>query len=211
MDCVIIGAGGHGKVVCDILRAAGGVRITGFLDADPSLAGKTVAGLNVLGPINLLPKLRQKKVRAAIVAIGDNRARDKYARLVVEQGLELISAIHPAATISQSATIGKNVVVAAGAIICTDAKLADSVIANTGCIIDHECEIGTAAHICPGAALAGRVRVGEMAFIGLGARILPCRSVSAGAIVGAGAVVTQDVTSPCTVVGIPARPIRVAA
>lgn len=211
MDCLIIGAGGHGKVVCDILRASKSARVAGFLDADGSLSGSLVAGVEVLGPINLLPRLLRKKLRHAIVAVGDNRVRAKYAKLVIEQGFELISAIHPAASVSASAIIGNNVVIAAGAMICADARLADSVIANTGCIIDHECEIGEAAHICPAAALAGRVRIGELAFVGLGARVLPCRSIAAGATVGAGAVVIEDVAAQSTVVGVPARRIRAAA
>lgn len=211
MDVVIIGAGGHGKVVLDILRAMDQHRISGFLDADTNLIGTEVGGVKVLGPINLLLKLRQQKIRGAIVAIGDNRVRASYARLVQEAKLDLINVIHPAATVSPSAVLGKNLVIAAGAVISTEAKIADSVIANTGCVIDHECEIGEASHICPGVLLAGRVRVGTQAFIGLGARILPCLAVGDHAVVGAGATVLEDVASGTTVVGTPARLIKRAA
>lgn len=204
MDVLIIGAGGHGKVVLDILRAAGDVNPVGFIDADASLAGTTVAGLEVLGGPNLLPKLR-KKYSHAIVAIGDNRARRRYAAAAREAGFELINAIHPAASVSRSATMGKNVVVSAGAVICTEAQVADSVIINTSAVVDHECVVGEAAHICPGALLAGRVRVGEEAFVGLGAKVIQCLCVGEHAIVGAGAVVIADVPDHLTVVGIPAR------
>jgi sugar O-acyltransferase (sialic acid O-acetyltransferase NeuD family) len=211
MDVVIVGAGGHGKVVLDILRAMDQHRIAGFLDADATLAGNVIGGAKVLGHVNLLPKLRMQKIRGAIIAIGDNRVRASYAKLVLDAKLELINAIHPAATVSPTATLGKNVVVAARATVCTEAKVGDSVIANTGCIIDHECEVGPAAHICPGALLAGRARVGAGAFVGLGARILPCLSVGEFAVVGAGTTVLRDVLPGTTVVGTPARVIKAAA
>ncbi len=207
MDVIILGAGGHGKVVFDILRRANTHRAIGFLDADTSLLGVRVSGLPVLGSVNLLPRLRAQKVKGAIVAIGDNRARRSYARLVEEAGLQLISAIHPNASVSPTATIGRNVVIAAGAVVCPDARIADSVILNTACVVDHECEIGDAVHICPAAALAGRVHVEPGAFVGLGARVIQCVRIGENAVVGAGAVVLRDVPADTTVVGVPAKAI----
>ena len=162
MDVVIIGAGGHGKVVLDILRAASNskIRPIGFLDADPALVGSSINDLPVLGRIHHVSKLKQQKVTGAIVAIGDNRTRFSYAQYLIDEGVDLISAIHPRAIVSSTARTGRNVVIAAGAVVCADAQVGDSVILNTGCIVDHECEIGEAAHICPGVALAGRVRIG---------------------------------------------------
>jgi len=211
MDLVIIGAGGHGKVVLDIIQAAGKHRVVGFLDADPALAGSEIDGVPVLGQMNQVVRLRQQKIRGAIVAIGDNRVRVSYAALLSEHGVELITAIHPAAVVAKSARIGHNVVVAAGAVLAASASVADSVILNTGCIVDHECELEAGVHICPGALLAGRVRVGAGAFVGLGAKVLPCISVGKGAIVGAGAVVLKDVPDGVTVVGVPARMLEKAA
>jgi UDP-N-acetylbacillosamine N-acetyltransferase len=208
MDLVIIGAGGHGKVVLDIFQCNAKHRVVGFLDADPTLAGTQVNGLPVIGPINQVSRLRQQKIKGAIVAIGDNRVRVSYAALLAEHGLELITAIHPAAVIAKSASIGQNVVIAAGAVVAASAKVGDSVILNTSCVVDHECEVEAGAHICPGALLAGRVRVGAGAFIGLGAKMLPCLSIGKGAIVGAGAVVLQDVPDGSTAVGVPARMLR---
>jgi sugar O-acyltransferase (sialic acid O-acetyltransferase NeuD family) len=211
MDVVILGGGGHGKVVLDILRAADQHRIVGFIDADASLADTSIEGVKVLGGVNLLPKLRQQKIRAAIVAIGDNRVRLSYAKLVADAKLELINAIHPRAIVSPSAQLQRNTVIAAGATICAQAVLGESVIANTGCIIEHECVVGDGAHICPGAILAGRVRIGAGVMVGLGARVLPCLNVGDHALVGAGATVTRDVPPSATVIGTPARPMRQAA
>jgi UDP-perosamine 4-acetyltransferase len=209
MDVLILGAGGHGKVILDILRAAGEHKPVGFIDADRSLTGTIVNGLPVLGPPNLLPKLRAK-VKGAIVAIGDNHTRRSYAAMVREQGMELINAIHPSAVVSPSAKLGSNIAICAGACVCVDARLADSVIVNTAAVVDHECEVGEAVHVCPGALLAGRVRIGAEALIGMGAKVIQCLAVGDGAVVGAGAVVIRDVPAGATTVGVPARVIKLA-
>jgi UDP-perosamine 4-acetyltransferase len=208
MNIVIVGAGGHGKVVLDTLELAGKYKIVGFIDADSDRVGTEVNGIPILGPINMLDKLRRQNVAGAIVAIGDNRVRRSYAEAVLQSKLELVTAIHPTAVISRSATIGRNILIAAGAILNAETQVADSAIINTGAIIEHECRIGQAAHICPGAVLAGRVQIGEGAFVGLGAKIIPCMTVGVNAIVGAGAVVVEDVPADTTVTGVPAKVIK---
>ena len=208
-DVVIVGAGGHGKVVLDVLQAAGKYRPVGFLDADPALTESYVAGLPVLGSIHVVSTLRRQGVAKAIVAIGDNRARLHYAALLEEEGIELVNAIHPTAFVSPTATLGKNVAVAAMAAVGTEAKVGDSAIVNTSAVVDHECEVGAGAHVCPSAVLAGRVHVGRGAFVGAGARVIQCRTVGDFAVIGAGAVVIRDVAEMTTVVGVPAKSIRV--
>jgi sugar O-acyltransferase (sialic acid O-acetyltransferase NeuD family) len=212
METLIIGAGGHGKVVLDILVAGERYRPIGFVDADPKLAGTTVGGLPVFGAIHLLNKLKQQhRIKAAIIAIGDNRARCGYVKPIADHGLTLINAIHPTASVSRSAKLGLNVVVAAGAVVATESQIADLAIINTAAVVDHECEIGQAAHICPGVNLAGRVRVGQRAFVGLGANIIQCLSIGDAAVIGAGAVVLHDIPAGATAVGVPARVIKTAS
>lgn len=208
MDLVLIGAGGHGRVVLDILLSRGEHRVVGVLDADPALAGSKILGIDVLGPIQLLEKLKRQHVRGAIVAIGDNRVRRGYLREVDASGIEAVNAIHPSAVVSPRATLGRNVVVCAGAVVCVDAKVADAAIINTRASVDHECVIGEAAHVAPGAILAGRVTVGAEAFVGMGASVIQCRSIGDGALVAAGAVVIRDVAPGSRVAGMPARPMR---
>jgi len=208
MKCVIIGAGGHGKVVLEILRAAKKHTPVGFVDADPSLAGKSMCGLPVFGNANALGKLKAQKVSAAIIAIGDNRARRSYSQVLIQQGFKLVNAVHPRAIVSPSAKVGKGVVIAAGAVVGTECQVGDLAIINTSAVIDHECVIDEAAHICPTAALAGRVRVGACAMVGLGAKILPCLTIGVEAIVGAGTVVLHDLAAGVTAVGVPARVVK---
>ncbi|HYE19562.1 MAG TPA: acetyltransferase [Tepidisphaeraceae bacterium] len=208
MDVIIVGAGGHGRVVLDILRAAGDHKVIGFLDADEGLHGTTVAGIKVLGHLNVLPKLKAKGLKGAFVGIGDNRVRQTYADKLAAAGLELINAVHPSAVVSPGATVGRNVMIAAGAIVCTEATLADSVIVNTAATVDHECQIGPAVHLGPGVRLAGRVTVHARALVGIGACVLPCLTVGEEATVGGAALIRQDVPPRATVVGVPARVIE---
>ena len=210
MKCVIIGAGGHGKVVLEILRAAKKHEPVGFVDADPSLAGKKVGGLPVLGAANVLGKLKAQKIKGAIIAIGDNRARRSYAQVLRQQGFELINAVHPKAILSPTSKLGKGVVVAMGAVVGSEATVGDLAIINTSAVVDHECVIEEAAHVCPTAALAGKVRVGSCAFVGLGAKILPCLTIGSEAVVGAGAVVLNDLLTGVTAVGVPAKVVKPA-
>ena len=210
MKVIIVGAGGHGRVVLDILRAAGQHEVAGFVDATPALAGQKIEGLPVFGPVNVLPKLRQQKIQGAIVAIGDCRVRQKYGQVLKEQGFQLVNAIHPRASVSPSATLAENIVIASNACVCAHAKVASSIILNTSSVVDHECDIGDGVHICPGAILGGRVRIGREAWIGLGSNVIQCITIGESAIVGAGATVIRDVPARATVVGVPARVIKIS-
>ena len=207
-ECIIVGAGGHGRVVLDILLSARKYRPVGFLDSNPALFGRRMDGLPILGDIQALPGLRAQGIGSAIIAIGDNGTRRGFAREVESAGFELINAIHPSANLAHNVTLGRNIVIAAGALVCAHCQIGDSVILNTGSIVDHETMIGTAVHICPGARLAGRVTVESGAFVGIGATILQCLRIGCEAIIGGGAVVTCDVEPMSTVVGVPARPIK---
>lgn len=203
--CVIVGAGGHGRVVLDILLSARTAQVVGFLDSNPALKGRRMDGRPVLGDISLLPDLRVQGITSAVVAIGDNGIRRDFAEQIEQAGLELINAIHPSANLARSVSLGRNVVIAAGALVCAHCQIGDSAILNTGCIIDHESMIGTAAHVCPGARLAGRVTVEAGAFVGIGATVLQGLRIGCEAVVGGGAVVIRDVEPLTTVVGVPAR------
>jgi sugar O-acyltransferase (sialic acid O-acetyltransferase NeuD family) len=207
-DVVIIGAGGHGKVVLDVLLAGGKYRAAGFVDNNPSLLDSYVCGLPVLGPINALPRLRRQRIRHAIIAIGDNRQRLAQRPFVDAEDFTLVTAVHPAAYVSPRATLGRGVVIAPGARVVVDANVRDLAVVNTSAVVEHECDVGEGAHVCPGAILAGRVRVGRGAFIGVGAQVIQCRTVGDFATVGAGAAVIDDVPDDATVVGVPARPVN---
>ena len=209
---LILGAGGHGRVVLDILLQAGPGQVVGFLDNNAEIHGRRIDGIPVLGPLDDLTTLAdQHDVDGVIVAIGDNGVRRGLARHLDRTGLTVLNAVHPSATLAHNVTLGRNVVVAAGVVVCAHCQIGDSVILNTGCLIDYQTMIGEGSHICPGVRIAGRVKVEPGVFVGIGATVVPKVTLGCESIVGAGAVVIEDVPALATVIGVPARRIKLAA
>ncbi len=191
----IIGAGGHGAVVADIL----GERAAGFVDESPSLHGTVVLGLPVFA------SLAEVEHDGVIVAIGDTAVRRAVTERVVRAGERLATAIHPFASVARTAAIGEGAMLCAGAIVSPRTVLGRGVLLNTKTSIDHDCVIGDFVHIAPGATLGGDVRVGAETFVGPGATVSAGIRIGARAVIGAGAVVVRDVPDDVTAWGVPAR------
>jgi sugar O-acyltransferase (sialic acid O-acetyltransferase NeuD family) len=209
---LIIGAGGHGRVVLDILQQDGTHAPVGFLDNNPAIQGRRVDGLPVHGGVGDLKRIHAElDIAGVIIAIGDNGTRRALARQADAAGIELVNAIHPAATLAMTTTLGRNVVICAGAVVCDHCQIGSSVILNTGCIVDYQTMIGEGSHICPGVRIGGRVKVESGAFVGIGATVIPNVTLGCECIIGAGSVVIEDVPSLCTVVGVPGRPVKLAS
>jgi UDP-perosamine 4-acetyltransferase len=206
---VMVGAGGHAKVVVEAVRAMGVFEIVGL--TDPAPAAPEVLGVPVLGSDEVLAALYGQGIREAVLAVGDNRLRQELARMAFQLGFTLPPIIHPHASISPSARIRDGAVVMARAVVGTEATVHEAAIINTGAILDHETVIGPAAHVAPGCALAGRVTVGERALVGAGAAVRPRIVIGADAVVATGAAVVDDVPPGVLVGGVPARPLRQAA
>jgi UDP-perosamine 4-acetyltransferase len=200
---VIIGSGGHAKVVIELVRVEGKYAIKGCTSLTES--GFVLGDVPILGTDSVLPAVLANGTKKAFVAIGDNHLRLRLIGQVLEMGFELINAISPSAVVSPSATLGRGVAIMAGAIINTSTQIGDGTIINTNAAVDHDCRIGSGAHIGPGSVLAGNVEIGREAFLGAGACVVPGIRVGSRTIVGAGSVVVRDIPDGVTAMGVPAR------
>ena len=200
----LYGAGGHSKVITDILHSLG-IEVKGVFDDKPAVAKlKTMeidSGIRVQG--KSFPKLDAP----LIISVGDNMRRaelDAMLRANAEYG----KAIHGTAIISSKASIGEGTVILQGAIVQSAAKVGRHVLINTAASVDHDNNIGDYAHISPHATLCGHVKVGEGTHIGAGAVVIPSISIGKWCTVGAGTVVIRDIPDYATAVGNPARIIK---
>lgn len=206
-----LGAGGHAKVVLEILQLMGGYEFVGLLDPKHELWNTKVLRVPVLGDDELLSKLYDQGVRHAFIGlgtVGDTRPRRQLYEKARAQSFQIVQAIHPQAILSPSVEIGHGPTIMAGAVINANARLGDNVIVNTGAIIEHDCTIGDHVHIATGARLASTVHVDGGSHIGLGASVRQCIRIGRNAIVGAGAIVIENVPDNVVVVGVPARTMR---
>lgn len=202
------GAGGHAKVVIEILRSMREFEIVGLLETRKELWGTSILEVEVLGDDSLMSELKSRGIEHAFIGVGtvgDTRPRRRLYEKVSAFGFQIVAAIHPAAVISASAKIGVGPTIMVGAIVNAGAAIGDNVIVNTGAIVEHDCVIGDHTHIATGARLAGGVEVGPGSHIGLGAVIRQEIRIGKDAIVGAGAVVVKDVPDGKTVMGVPAH------
>lgn len=211
LPLVIVGAGGHAKVLADLIKADGRFRVIGAVDAKPKGLAAKLSGLTVLGDDAILPRLKKQGVRHAAVGVGASprtAPRAAIRRALLDLGFQLPALVHPRAVVSPGAILSPGVQVMAGAIVNPGARIGAGCVINTGAIIEHDCELGPDAFAGPGAVVGGAVIVGEASFIGLGARINPGIKIGARAVVGSGAVAVKDVRAGATVIGVPAHETR---
>ena len=203
---VVLGSGGHAKVIIEAVLARSPDRRIVLLDDDADAADRTVLGVPVSGPREWLAS----NLPGAPVAlgIGDNRARLAVLEWLLSQGREVEMVIHPSAIVGATVEIGPGAFLAAGSIAIADARIGRAAIINTAASVDHDCDIGDGVHIGPGVRLCGNVRVGARSLVGVGTAVRPGITIGADAVIGAGSAVVADLPAGGTYAGCPARPIR---
>ena len=202
---LILGAGGHAKVVAETALASGVASRIAFLDDHPS---HSVLGWPVIGPLDqaLQPSI-QEQFPAALVAIGHSATRLRWLTKLQSAGYQLPALIHPSAWVSPSAHIGSGSVVLAQTAVQSQGAIGTGVILNTGCSVDHDAQLSSCVHVCPGARLAGGVTVGARSWIGINASVIQQVRIGSDVTVGAGAAVVNDLSDGVTAVGVPARAV----
>lgn len=208
MKTIIIGAGGHARVVFEILQYDRNIDVVAFVDNITRGADEKIRDIPVYGDHSVLPKLFKNGVKCAIIGVGKNNIRKAHFEEIKDTNVELINAIHSTAHISHNAKIGKGVVIAARATIATSVEIGDNVIVNTGAIVEHEDILEDHVHIASGTVLAGRVRVEEGAFIGAGTIVKEFITIGKNTTIGAGSVVLENIPDNTVAVGTPAKVIK---
>lgn len=201
---LIIGAGGHGKVVADTAREIGSWAVIAFLD---DYQEGRILEWPVLGRSELVSELNNEFTDLA-VAFGDNRKRLELLHYYAELGYNLPAIIHPTAFISKSASIGAGTVAFAQTAVNAGTKMGLGCIINTGATVDHDCLLADAVHLSPGVHLGGEVRIGRNSWLGVGASVINRVTIGENVIIGAGSVIIEQAQDNVTVVGNPGRVVK---
>ncbi len=205
--CLVLGGGGHGRVVIDALLAAAAADCVAVLDPDPDLLGGSVLGVSVIADDAFLEKAKAEGFTHFVLGTGSvktNRQRQKLFEKGLSCGLTPLTVRHPAAVLSSHCRTGAGTVILAGAVVNAGAVIEQNVIINTAAVVEHDCSVGGHVHLGPKSCILGGVRVDSLAIIGAGAIVMPGVSIGEAAVVGAGAVVVGDVPPEACVAGVPA-------
>lgn len=204
---VIIGAGGHAKVIADIIEKSGD-EIVGFLDDNKEIGTTIIKEYKVIGDLNNRFAMAVTKENLEfIIAIGDNKKREEISH---SPNLKFYTAIHPSAQIGLDVEIKEGTVVMANVCINSSAKIGKHCIINTGAIIEHDNIIEDFVHISPNVALGGTVKIGESTHVGIGSIVKNNITICKNCTIGAGAVVVKNIIEEGTYVGVPARGMKLS-
>lgn len=210
MRIVIIGGGGQGRVIIDVVEKLPQFELVGIVDSGLTV-GERVLGYEVLGGEDDLSALcRSRDVAGVIIAIGDNWQRSQVVRSVAAAcpRLEFPAAVHPSAQVGKDAVIGRGTVVMAGAVVNPNAHIGGFCILNTLCSVDHDSRVADYVSFAPHSCSGGDVEVGAFAAVGLGANIIHGVRIGEHSVIGAGATVVKDLPSHVVAYGTPAQVIR---
>lgn len=199
---IIIGAGGHAKVIVDILTMSN-KKIYGFFDDYAKILGEQT----FLGPVAELNQwtVEEKKKYKFLIAIGDCIARKRIAEEIDLPNELYGKAIHPNASIAEEALIGQGTVVMANAVINVGSSVGEHCIINSASVIEHDCKIKPFVHISPGVCLAGGVKIGTGSHVGIGAQCIQLKNIGDWCTIGAGSTIVGDIPAHTLSYGSPAK------
>ena len=203
-ECLILGMGGHSKVVRSILESNCEYEIFGLIDKYPENVGRKVGCYKVIGYQEELEDFIRKGFNVFFIAIGDNYIRGRLFQYLKSFGCKIPPLIHKSARFEQDLIINEGIQLCTGVILATGVSIEENALINTGAIIDHESIIGKSCHVSTGVSITGKVEIGDNSFVGAGSTILPYIKVGKDTIIGAGSVVVKDIPSKVVAYGSPA-------
>ncbi len=206
---VLIGGGGHCKVVISILKKLDNFEIAGIVDNYKSES--FISGIKIIGTDDDLRDIYKSGIHYTLITVGsikDNTKRYRLFNMAKEIGYKFPVIISLEAIVDESVKIDKGTVIMPGSIINIDSSIGKNCIINTGTIIEHDCKIGDYCHIAPGVHISGAVNIGELSFIGIGATIIQGINIGKNVTVGAGSMVIKDIPDNVIVIGNPAKIIK---
>lgn len=204
---VILGAGGHSKVLIDTLRQQG-VDIIAVTDQNTERWGSLWCSVPIIGDDAVIKKSYPPESIYLVNGLGSvcvQSARTHLFKRFKQAGYYFASVIHPSVQLAQDIQLGEGIQCLAGVILQAGTSIGDNVILNTGTIVDHDCHIESHTHLAPRVVLSGGVCVGAETHIGTGAVVIQGITIGNQVTIGAGAVVIRTVADQCKVVGVPAR------
>ena len=207
MPVILLGSGGHAKVVLDLLLE-NGFTVCGMTTADPVVLRESVwRGIPILGDDEVLASYPPESyvLASGIGSVGIPTMRMQIYRHMKAKGYFFPPLIARSAIVKTSAVIGEGAQIHAGAVVQTDAVVGENAVVNTRAVIEHECVIGQHSHVATGAILCGQVTLGSCVHVGAGATVRQCTTIGENVCVGAGAVVTAAIDASGTYYGVPAR------
>ncbi len=206
LPIIVLGAGGHAKVVIDALLASG-AQILGVTDLDPKTHGESILGIPVLGGDDTLSDHPANTVvlTNGIGSISRVKIRWKIFEHFKAKGYAFAKVVHPSAIIAPDVTLGEGAQVMAGAVIQPGTQIGPNTIVNSRASIDHDCIIGDHTHIAPGTTLSGAITVGEAVHVGAGTTVIQGIQIGAECVIAAGSVVLENVSGGAMVAGAPAK------
>ena len=209
LPIVVLGGGGHAKVLLELMRVQQQYEIIGISVPDKSDKSEDcLLGYPVVGGDDEVIQRYQPTDILLVNALGSTR-QPLQRKLIYEKfkqkGYQFATLIHPSAIIASDVEIGEGAQIMAGAIVQPGCRIGENVIINTRASVDHDCVINDHVHLSPGVVLTGNVHVGETTHVGAGAIIIQGITIGEQSLVAAGAVVISDVRTRTTVMGIPAK------
>ena len=207
-DVIIMGAGGHAKVIADIIHKSGD-NVLGFLDDTKEKGNIIIKDINlkVIGKVDECVKISKINSNVKfIIAIGNNQIRKQISERYKD--IEYYTAIHPSAQIALDVEIEEGTAIMANACINTSAKIGKHCIINTGAIVEHDNQIENYVHISPNGTCCGTVKIGELTHIGAGAIVKNNINITSECVIGAGTIVVKDINEKGTYIGVPAKKMK---